>query len=106
MRKSKVIKIDDREVTIKELTVRQVDECIESLRPERKPLAIELLLDPVIPAEIVVMSTDFSMDQLAGDMSPSELKEIWDAVAEVNDFLSAMLARMAAAGGIHSAETG
>lgn len=77
MRKIKQIKIDDREITIKELRVRDIKEMFNG-ESDRS------LLDHL------PLVTDLSKDAI-DDMAPSELTIIWEAVREVNaDFLALM----------------
>lgn len=94
MRKSKVIKIDDREITVKELTVSQVSALMEGSAEKTTATTGELLVGSPIPIEAVSLATGLSVDELNGEMTPSELAEIWEAVAEVNDFLSSMMKRL------------
>lgn len=94
MRKSKVIKIDDREITVNELTVAQVTALMEGAGKKTSATTAELLMPNPIPIEAVSVSTGISVDDLNGTMTPSELAMVWEAVAEVNDFLSQMMQRL------------
>ena len=81
MRKTKVIKIDDREITVRELRVKDIHSIVQTAdRLEGDTLkAIE---------EYLPMATDLTIADLE-EMAPSELKLIWEAFKEVNaDFLA------------------
>lgn len=79
MRKFKAIKIDDREFTIRELTVKDV----WSLKDNKVGTGdLEQLVAASCPE--LTMETALSM-------APSELKTLWEAFKEVNaDFLGVM----------------
>ena len=76
MRKRKVIKIDDREITVKELTTEQILGMIEGEQDsigDLKNKALELYPDII----------DIPLKDLK-KMAPSEIKEIYDGFREVN----------------------
>lgn len=98
MRDQKTIKIKGQDVVVKELTMAEVDGLLGSAGAGRAVYPAEVILDPVIPQEAVVLATGLSDDDLAGDITPSELAEIWEAVAEVNGFLSKLMARLSKEG--------
>lgn len=95
MKKSKTIKLDDREITVTELTPTQVDDLVRGFNAERSANMVELLMDSPISTEAVTLSTGMSLEEMMA-MTPTELHAVWGAVAEVNDFLSRMLDRMLA----------
>lgn len=77
MRKIKTIKIDDRELTVKELTVRQVWGLFQD--GGEMSARMDSLLEMACPE----LSRDVAMD-----MAPSELMQVWTVFKEVNaDFL-------------------
>ena len=81
MRKHKTIKIDDREITVKELRVKDIRHLID--------LAGRGLTGDNAD-QVLEMSINMKMADL-DDMAPSEIKTIWDAVREVNaDFLAGL----------------
>jgi hypothetical protein len=95
MRKTKNIKIDDKEIVVKELTVAQVDELFN----EKNPVGgttVDLLMgdDATVPVKAVTLSTGLTYDEMA-EMPPSDLKTIWIAVEELNDFLCQLLRKLA-----------
>ena len=79
MRKIKTIKIDDREITVKELRIRDIMDLAEALDQGN--------LMETLKAELPRL-TDFPADQLE-ELAPSEIRQILDAAKVVNaDFLS------------------
>ena len=85
MRKHEVVKIDAREFTVKELTVRQIWNLFQGDDTESSPLSrMETLMSLACP-ELT--------KAVAMDMAPSELVGVLDAFKKVNsDFLA--VARM------------
>lgn len=80
MAKSKTIKIDDREITVKELKVKVVRLWFEM--SETKEDNIMTIINQFLP-----LVTNLKIEDVE-DMAPSELKLIWEAFKEVNaDFL-------------------
>lgn len=93
MRKSKAIKVGERQITVKELTATQVTDLMEGTGDKKRASTAELLMASPIPIEAVCAATGLSEEELNGDMTPSELDAIWGAVAEVNCFLLRMMQR-------------
>jgi len=100
MRKKKTLKVGEQELVVKELTVAQVEELLKGIDENRPAYMAELLMDSALTIEAVSLASGLSAEALNGDYTPNELQEIWGAAAEVNDFLSRMLARMIAAAGM------
>ncbi|MBW1666845.1 MAG: hypothetical protein JRJ66_02100 [Deltaproteobacteria bacterium] len=86
MRKRKTIKIDDREFTVKELTVKEIleilDEAGGSGSDEGGPIDQIQDLKALVEKHLV-KATDAKIDDFKG-MAPSEIKQIVDAFREVN----------------------
>ena len=81
MRKSKIIKLDDLELTVKELKVRQIWQLFQ----QDGAAAVDMLarLEQLLEWCCPELSRDAAMD-----LAPSELKTIYSAFEEVNaDFL-------------------
>ena len=74
MRKSKIIKIDDQEIAIKELRVRDVYYLLGL--DEKEPLFDRL-------DNILSRCSDLNRDKIF-DMTPSELEIVWEGFREVN----------------------
>lgn len=75
MRKTKVVKIDDREITVKELRVKDIRQLIEKADELDKGFE---QMEGMLP-----LATDLSLKKLE-DLAPSELTILWDAFKEVN----------------------
>jgi hypothetical protein len=95
MRKSKAIQFDGKEVEVNELTVTQVESLLDS--SNTSVTTVEMLLNPNIPIAAVVAATGISSAALNGDVAPSELQKLWEAVEEMNPFLLQMYNRLVAA---------
>ncbi|SPD72565.1 hypothetical protein PITCH_A140045 [uncultured Desulfobacterium sp.] len=81
MRKSKTIKVDDKEIVVKELRVKDIRKIAEEAEKDD--------VEKRIP-ELLPLATDLALHEME-DMAPSELKVVWEAFKEVNaDFLSVM----------------
>ena len=81
MRKTKPIKIDEREITIRELRVKDIRKILEAA--ENQDVDIPKQIEKLLP-----LVTDLKLKEIE-DMAPSELKILWDAFREVNsDFLA------------------
>lgn len=74
MRKQKTIKIDEQEITVKELRVKDIRNIIEQGDKIEGLDQIE---------KILPLATDLTLSQIE-DMAPSELQTIWDAFRGVN----------------------
>ena len=79
MRKSKVVKIDKQEITVRELTVRDFIELIDSVGESTTKENLGKQIATFLPK-----ASDLTMEK-AKDMAPSELKEIYEAFKEVNE---------------------
>jgi len=91
----KTIVVAGKDIVVKELNAPQIADLLDENKATREKVSLaELLMDSVIPLEAVVMSTGLAAEWFDGEILPSDMKRIWDAVEEVNDFLSRMLARL------------
>lgn len=93
---SKEVRLNGKAVTVRELTVSEVADYLESVA--EPPSAAELLLDRPVPEKVVRLATGLSSDDINGEVLPSELSGLWNAVEEVNPFLSRMMGRLMTAG--------
>jgi len=82
MRKSKTVKIDEKEITVKELRVKDIRTVLEIAEHAEED-------DLLKQAEALLpLVTDIKLDDIE-EMAPSEIKILWEAFREVNaDFLS------------------
>ena len=81
MRKTKSIKIDDIEITVKELRVKDIRQIMNSLSD---------INDIQNAIELLPMVTDLPAEKIE-EMAPSELSQVWDAAKEVNAFFLSMM---------------
>jgi len=79
MRKIKTLKIDDREITVRELTVKQIMGLFDSAGQGD---ATTDDLAGILKDKLSLVS-DLALEDVAS-MAPSELRQVWDAVKEVN----------------------
>jgi len=77
MRKSKRIKIDDREITVYELRVKDIRQLMD-LGEVNDVAGLRERIDIALP-----MATDLAANDMDG-MAPSELMQVWGAFREVN----------------------
>ncbi len=89
MRKSKVIKWQDKEVTVKELTVAEM----ESVMDEYRPTPLDIILNRDAPAEAVTISTGVELDAMR-ECTPSALEPLFGAVEELNPSLVALMGQL------------
>lgn len=83
MRQTKNIKFDDDQITVKELTVEELADILDTVAKTADNL--DLLFDGGLPSEAVVVSSGISRTQLH-TMPPSQIYELWQAVEDVNPF--------------------
>lgn len=91
----------NREIKIKTLTVREVDEVLSASRKRLEaensssPLdTIDLLFDDALPSEAILVATDLTPEELTGDVDPKDVKQLIDKVREANPFFAAMVDRI------------
>jgi hypothetical protein len=94
MRKIKTIMIDEREITVKELTVADVRDLLENVTNKTEINTIDLLFGDSVPSEAIEKSTGIKIKKLENDFSPSEIKTLVEAVEEVNPFFVAMIQKL------------
>ncbi len=91
MRKTKAFKIDDREYSARELTVRQILALVQQDDDDQGDLLARL--DKLLAAGIQGLDRETAMD-----MAPSELRQVWDNFAEVNEDFLALAAKLGLSG--------
>jgi hypothetical protein len=96
MKKSKIIQFDGQEVTVKELTVEEIADCMDAVASGQVD-TLDLLFDGRLPSEAVVRCAGIPRADLSKP-APSALEPLWQAVEETNPFFLKMLKRMAAPG--------
>jgi len=93
MKRSKIIKLGDREVTLKELTVQEIADCMDAVAGGAVDV-LDLLMPGKLPSEAVVRSSGVERAELQG-CAPSALEPLWEAAGEVNPFFLRMVAEPA-----------
>ncbi len=94
MRKTKSIKFNGEELTVRELTVSQVKQVVEALE-DFHPSFIDVVMDRAVPAMAVCKSAGLELDNLENsDIALSELENLYDEVLSVNPILAAMMERL------------
>lgn len=93
---SKEVRLLGKPVTVRELTVSEVTDYLES--QSEIPSTAEMLLDKPISEKVVRLATGLSSDEINGGVPPSELEILWNAVEEVNPFLFRLMDRLTSAG--------
>ena len=81
MRETKTIKIDDREITVKELRIGEILEFWNEVW-ETQGISIpeiQKIVDKLLP----VIAPELTLEKMRA-MAPSELRVVWDAFREVN----------------------
>ncbi len=94
MRKSKLIKWNEKEVVCKELTVEEISTLMAS---DAEPNDLDLVFFDRVPVQAVTLSCGLTAETLVKE-SPGELEKLWDAVEEVNPFFTRMLNQLAEKG--------
>ena len=96
MRKTKTVKINDREITAQELTVKQIDKIMSTL-DDPEISNIDMLFPDRLPSIALSEGTGLSVDELA-DFTPSELEIMLNAVEELNPTFAGLMERLASVG--------
>jgi hypothetical protein len=79
LRKHKSIKIDDKEITVRELRVKDLIELLDRTGADPNNANLLEALRTFLPK-----CSDLTVDDLTG-MAPSEIKQVYDAFKEVNE---------------------
>jgi hypothetical protein len=92
MKLSKIITIDGRDITVKELTVEEICNCMDAVTTGQQVDTLDVVMDGALPAEAVVRACGIDRAALSA-LTPSALLPIWEAAAEVNPFFARMVAK-------------
>jgi flagellar biosynthesis component FlhA len=96
MRKSKTIKIDDKEITASEITALESQQYIESLSNDEGSFIDELFPDG-LPASLIRLCTGLKEEELLA-FTPSEIELIMNAVEEINPTTASRIKKLAEIG--------
>ena len=89
MRKSKIIIWNNKEVTVKELTVAEM----ASLMAGYQSAQVDMILGADVPAQAVTLATGIEAEELE-QCTPSALQPLFDAVQELNPTLARLLTQL------------
>jgi hypothetical protein len=96
MRKSKTIKIDDREIAVREITALESQNYIENMSNDEGSFIDELFPDR-LPASLIRLCTGLTEEELLA-FFPSEIEEIINGVEEVNPTTASKIKKLAEIG--------
>lgn len=96
MQKLKSIKIDKKDIIVKELSVKDIMELFdtEENKDKNKDISITDQLNKILPKIVNVSIEDLK------EMYPSDIKQIWDAVKEVNSSFFAVMTSLGVEKGV------
>ena len=96
MRNSKIIKIGEKEITVRELSVREIDGLFTGYRTaDYKDHTLDLLMDKGVTFSLVLLTTGLAEDELlADDPTPRELEPLYDQVLALNPSLAALVKKV------------
>lgn len=106
MRKTKTTKFDGKEITVKELTVKDISRLLSSFDTDAEMHPVDLLFNDSFPALGISMSTGLTLDDLQGDIAPSDLDLLITEVKNINPFLVKLIQKLLVAGKAAGAKTG
>ena len=96
MRKEKTIKIDEREIVVHELTVKEIGELMNP-DENQKISTIDMLFGQEVTATAIAKATGLEIEDMEENFSPSDIKLIVDTMKELNAFFFDMTARLVGA---------
>jgi hypothetical protein len=82
MRKTTEFNIDNRRITVKELTLRQIQQMFQDKRIASVSITMETIQE-VLPKYLPWIVDGITVEELP-DFTPSELKVLWDKIKETN----------------------
>lgn len=96
MRKLSEIKIGDKTVTVRELTVAQVEQQFESMAKQQTPTTLDwLFAETYMPQSVLEKITGVdTASLLTEDTVPSDLKPLYEEAIKNNSFLAIALSQM------------
>ena len=95
MQNTDTVTFDGKEITITELSVKQIRQMFDQLDKQEPQLFDDLINEPV-PTLAITISTGITLDKLE-EHRPSEVAALAKEVIAVNPFLAAMITRRVAA---------
>jgi len=96
MRLQEKVKLEDKEVVVKELTVGEIRQGLMRLEKQEEPGMLDMLMED-LPEVFFLLATDLSSEEL-DKLTQSEIKKIKEVIEKINPFLHKTLKRLAEAG--------
>lgn len=93
MERQDQIKIKDRLVTVREMTVQEVYDLLEGRMQPPGDLEVDVLIEHRIGSGLMVMLSDLSIEDLRG-MTGSELTALGNKIADINPFYVRLLEKL------------
>jgi hypothetical protein len=87
------ISFSGKTVVVRQLTVREAADLFDGV-DNTEMTFVDLLMNRTLPAEVVMIVTGLTKDDLHGDVLPSDLVLLWDAVEQENPSFLQMLERL------------
>ena len=102
MKKEKKITLNEKEITITEMSVKEISIALEDIAAEgqavmegKKPLAtIDLLFGSEASQIVICKCTGLTAEELENDYSPTDVRKLIDEVKSLNLFFFEMLAKL------------
>jgi len=82
-------------IVVRQLTAAEVADYLDHAEGLTMTVA-DMLMDRQIPAQVVATACGLTVAELNGDVLPSELNDLWDAVEAENPFFCRLMERLAA----------
>lgn len=98
MRKIKKITVGSEKVAVRELTVAEADGVFTTIEKGYKVSALDILMsEQNLPSFVIDLAIDRDVGELVAEqeLAPSEVVAVYEAVKEVNNFLSSSLVMLA-----------
>jgi len=82
-------------IVVRQLTTGEVADYLD--HADSPATVADILLNRLIPARVVATATGLTVADLNGDVLPSALSDLWDAVEAENPFFCRLMDRLTAA---------
>ena len=92
MRKTKIVHIGEKTITVKELIAAEIRSIMEDAEKQKEPGIIDLLF-PDMPAQAFTFCTGLSQKELE-NMTQSDLVKLKEVIVELNPLLQALTERL------------
>lgn len=93
MRKTKSVKTEQGNITIRELTIAELRNCLEMIEKQKEPHIVDFMFDNM-PSLIIAKSIGVDDAKELEKFTQTELQEIEEAVVELNPLASKMFEKL------------